>query len=94
MKSKLYAVGAVCLSILIGIVSVFISRNRSDKGRVANFKDSLDESKMKMHRKSANESFKEAKAHLSKAKDIEARRESEKSESADDAVMKWNDDKM
>ena len=94
MKAKLYALGAICLSILIGIVSIFASRSRADAGKAEKFKNSLDESKMKLHKKAANEAFKKAKSHLKKAKEVEQRKERENSESAEEAIMEWNDDKL
>lgn len=91
MKAKMFALGALCVAALIGILS-FVMPRRSKKAE--EFKDSLEESRISLHKKAANESFKKAKDHLKAAKEAELKKDPKPPGSIDEAINNWNDDSL
>tara|TARA_B100000700_G_scaffold88627_1_gene99895 strand:+ start:17130 stop:17414 length:285 start_codon:yes stop_codon:yes gene_type:complete len=94
MKGKLYAFGALILAVVSAFLGAFVMRSASDSNKAQQVRDAVDEGKIKMHRKASNEAFKEAKRHIKKAKEITARREQVATDSLDESVLKWNDEKL
>lgn len=88
-KGRMFAFGAALLAVL-GFVLGIMSRSQ----RASEYRKHIEDEKVKMHKKAANEAFKDAKTHIKKAKDLSAKRERETSESEDEAIMKWNDDRI
>lgn len=89
-KGKLYAAGALLLAIVGFILGVMTSKTRTPDS----YRSKVDDTKVKLHKQAANEAFKKAKSHIKKAKDISVKRERESSATEDEAIMKWNDDKL
>mgnify|MGYP005850420881 CR=1 FL=1 len=94
MKIKLYAIGAVILSILVGVISAFSSRSKADSSKVANFKESLESKKAEEHEKAAYKAHDKAQEHLKKAQEISDQKVAKRAKSIDDAVKNWNDDEI
>jgi hypothetical protein len=92
MKMKLYALGATIIAALLGVVSFLAMRNRKDKGLANKFKESMENTEAKLHKKAAEEANKEAKVHLDKVRIIAERKANKEDTNMQDAVKNWNDD--
>lgn len=88
-KGKLFALGAAFLAIL-GFIAGILANN----SRVSEYRKKIETKEVILHKKAANEAFKKAKTHIEKSKKLSAKIERESSESEDEAIMKWNDDKI